>query len=148
MKVLLGQQLFKFQLQGRDDVNSGRTAPAIAAADNQARLKPTGQAGESADLDEPDQPATISATPSEQAALNEDDDKAALSQEIQFKSGGGGIFAVVEIIVVVAVAGAILFAAWTMLKDDGTASGGGEGNYPPSREGGLLANNPSFDDVD
>src|SRR5690606_1089981 len=84
----------------------------------------------------------------EQAALNEDDDKAALSQEIKFKSGGGGIFAVVEIIVVVAVAGAILFAAWTMLKDDGTASGGGEGNYPPSREGGLLANNPSFDDVD
>ncbi|MCB9933730.1 MAG: FHA domain-containing protein [Planctomycetes bacterium] len=148
MKVLLGQQLFKFQLQGRDDVSSGRTAPAIAAADIQARLKPPGQAGESADLDEPDQPATIMATPAEQAALNEDDDKAALSQEIKFKSGGGGVFAVVEIIVVVAVAGAILFSAWTMLKDDGTAGGGGEGGYPPSRDGGLLATNPSFDDVD
>jgi pSer/pThr/pTyr-binding forkhead associated (FHA) protein len=150
MKVLLGQQLFKFQLQGRDDVSSGRTAPAIASADIQARMKPPGQAGEIADLDEPEpgQPATIMATPAEQAALNEDDDKAALSQEIKFKSGGGGIFAVVEAIVVIAVAGAILFAAWTMLKDDGTAGGGGEGNYPPSREGGLLANNPSFDDVD
>src|SRR5690606_34534347 len=82
MKVLLGQQLFRFQLQGQDDVSSGQTAPSIAAADVQARLKPPGQTGDSADLDQPEpgEPATIMATPAEQAALNEVDDRAALSQ--------------------------------------------------------------------
>jgi hypothetical protein len=49
---------------------------------------------------------------------------------------------------VIAVAAAVLFAAWTMMKDDGTGMGTGEGDYPASRDGGLLAANPSFDDVD
>ncbi|MCA8914221.1 MAG: FHA domain-containing protein [Planctomycetes bacterium] len=152
MKVLLGQQLFKFEMQGREAQSTGVTAPNIAAAEIQARLKPPGQAGDVSDLDEPedeDNPATIAATPAEQAALNvEEDDKAALSQEIKFKGGSGGLFAIIEIVVVIAIAGAILFAAWTMIKDNGPGTGGGEGNYPPSREGGLLATNPSFDDVD
>jgi pSer/pThr/pTyr-binding forkhead associated (FHA) protein len=151
MKVLLGQQLFKFQMQGQPDASSGRTAPAIASADIQARLKPPGQAGETADtreLDDDNEPKTIAATPEEQKALNQEDDKAALSQQIKFKNRSGGLFAIVEILVVIAVAGAVLFAAWTMMKDDDNGAGGGQGDYPPSRDGGLLAANPSFDDVD
>ena len=152
MKVLLGQQLFKFELQGREAVSSGLTAPELAAADIQARLKPPGQAGDISDLDDPQddgQPVTIYATADEQAAMNvEEDDKAALSQQIKFKSHSGGVFAIIEIVVVVAIAGAILFAGWTMLKDNAQSGGSGEGSYPDSRDGGLLATNPSFDEVD
>lgn len=151
MKVLLGQQLFRFQLQGRDPVSSGRTAPDIAAADIQARLKPPGQAGDdgdAAEIEEDDAPATIYASPSEQKALNEEDDIGALTQEIKFKSSGSTLFAIVEILVVVVVLGGVLFAAWTMIGDDNAIVGGEGGNYPPAREGGLLSENPSFDDAD
>ncbi|MBZ0135453.1 MAG: FHA domain-containing protein [Planctomycetes bacterium] len=151
MKVLLGQQLFRFQLQGRDPVSSGRTAPELASADIQARLKPPGQAGDDEDmseLDEPAEHATIHATPEEQAAANEEDDIGALTQEIKFKGGGSALFAIVEVLVVVVVLGGVLFAAWTMVKDDNDGAGAGGGNYPPARDGGLLAENPSFDEAD
>ena len=117
MKVLLGQQLFRFQLQGRDPVSSGRTAPELAAADIQARLQPPGQAGESddlddmADIDAESQPATIHATPQEQKSFNEEDDIGALTQEIKFKSGGSTLFAIVEILVVIVVLGGVLVLA-------------------------------------
>lgn len=152
MKVLLGQQLFRFQLQGRDPVSSGRTAPEIAAADIQARLQPPGQAGDSSDVADIDageeDPATVYATPGEQRAMSEEDDIGALTQEIKFKGGGSALFAIVEILVVVVVLGGVLFAAWTMIKDDNQVIGGEGGNYPPSRDGGLLSENPSFDDAD
>lgn len=159
MKVLLGQQLFKFELQGKDAVSSGRTAPEIASADIQARLKPPGQAGDVSDLDDPapameeadeaGEPATIAASPAEQRVLNEDDEeRAVLRQHVAYKGGSGGLFAVVEAIVVVAVGAAILFAAWTMLSDDNQGAGTGGDNYPPARDGGLLATNPSFDEAD
>jgi len=99
--------------------------------------------------EESGEPATIAATPAEQAALNEEDEeRAVLSQQVAYKSKSGGLFAIVEIVVVIAVAAAVLFAAWTMISDDNQGPGGEGGNYPPSRDGGLLANNPSFDDVD
>lgn len=153
MKVLLGQQLFRFQLQGREAESSGRTAPAIASADIQARLKPPGQAGDEADMSElddaqDDAPATVYTSASEQEVLNDDDDKAGLTQEIKFKSTGGALFGVIEILVVLVVAAAAMFAAWTMISDDNTGAGGEAGSYPPSRDGGLLAVNPSFDDAD
>lgn len=151
MKVLLGQQLFKFELQGKEAVSSGRTAPEMASADIQARLQPPGQAGNEADLDEPvsGEPATIHATAAEQAAFNEEDEeRAVLTQQVAYKGGSGGLFAIIEIVVVIAVGAAILFAAWTMISDDDQSTGGGGGSYPASRDGGLLAANPSFDEVD
>ena len=156
MKVLLGQQLFRFQLQGREPVSSGRTAPDMAAADVQARLQPPGQAGDAADVADIDanavaqdeDPATVYATPQEQKALNEEDDIGALTQEIKFKGSGSALFAIVEILVVVIVLGGVLFAAWTMIKDENQVGDGEGGNYPSARDGGLLTENPSFDDAD
>ena len=43
MKVLLGQQLFKFELQGKDAVSSGRTAPEMAATMPNSPMSTTDQ---------------------------------------------------------------------------------------------------------
>lgn len=153
MKVVVGQQLFRFELQGREPESSGKTAP-LQAGEVKERLSPPDQAGERDDLRDPapgqgdDMPPTVQADAGELDAVNEDDDTAALSRQVKYKGGGSTLFKAIEAVVVIAVAGAVLFAAYTMLGDNDDTGDGESGNFPPSRDGGLLEANSSFEDVD
>lgn len=130
MKVVLGRQLFRFEIQGRVPQSSGRTKPVRAR-----------QAPAPADLDETD----VAEEP--QPAPDPEDDTSALNRKVKYKGGGSALFKGVEAIVVIAVAGAILFAAWTMLKDDRQVQGADGDGAPPAADGGLLEVNPSFEDA-
>lgn len=156
MKVIVGTQLFKFEMQGKPALSSGATAPAMARDDVQRRLSAPGAAGDAADLDDPDHPPTVVAKPGQplgeasEAELEaaDDEDRAALSQQIKFKGGGSTAFTIIEVVVVLAVAVAVLFAAWTMLKDDPSGGDTGDDGFPVARDGGLLKKNSSFDERD
>ncbi len=128
MKLLLGSQLFRFQLHGRPDESTGRTAPMSAA---EMRRERDAQGG------------TINA-----AEAAEEEDRHALKQHVKFRGRSGALFSILEVLVVVLIAGAGLYAAWTMTTTGDDFETGGTDNFAPARDGGLLTSNPSFDDRD
>lgn len=148
MKVVLGSQVFKFQLHGKPNESSGQTAPKLAGTEVRKRL----EQARASDDDVPDIDADESAEIGEasEADLREasQHDMAALTQKVKFTGGGGTVFAVLEVVIVAAVAAAIIFGAWKLTTTDTGSDGAGPGGYPPSGPGGLLAANPSFDDRD
>ncbi len=156
MKVIVGTQLFKFEMQGKPALSSGATAPEMARDEVQRRLSSPDAAGDAADLEDPGHSPTVIAPAGQgvgeasEAELEaaDDEDRAALSQQIKFKGSGSTVFTIIEVVVVLAVAAAVLFAAWTMLKDDPSSGSTGEDGFPMARDGGLLKKNPSFDERD
>lgn len=150
MKVVLGSQVFKFQLHGKPEQSSGQTAPKLAGTDVRKRLEQARKEESKEDTSELDDDAAAPVGEASEADLREasQHDMAALTQRVKFTGGGGTVFAVAEVLMVVAVAGAIIFGAWKLTTTDSGTGGGGPGAYPPSRPGGLLSSNPSFDDRD
>jgi pSer/pThr/pTyr-binding forkhead associated (FHA) protein len=124
-RVVVGSQMFKFQLQGRGDESSGESAPQLASA-----------------------AAAPRAATSTDVSAAEEQDRTALKHTVVTKGTGGTLFAAIEILVVVAVAAAALYAAWTMSTGGAEVTRGEARGYGPARDGGLLATNPSFDERD
>lgn len=150
-RVVIGLQTFEFQLQGKPNISSGVTAPKLAREDIKARLSAPGAAGEDDDLEELDPSAA--AKPDEAKAVGEASeelsahDRAALTQKVA-KVSSGAVFGIIEVIVILAIAGGVLYAAWMMMRDDGGAVATGEDGFAPTRPGGLLTVNSSFEEKD
>ncbi len=152
MKVVLGSQVFKFQLHGKPNESSGQSAPKLAGTDVRKRLDEARKAERQPDDDVDDvvDAAGIPVGEASEADLRQasQTDMAALTQKVRFSGGGGAVFAIAEILIVLIVAGAVLFAAYTMTTSNSEGGGRGDGSFPAARGGGLLGANSSFDDRD
>ncbi|MCF6228991.1 MAG: FHA domain-containing protein, partial [Planctomycetes bacterium] len=142
-KLIVGQQVFKFQFHGKPEESSGETAPQLASEDVAKAMKDA-EPPEPAVASESEPPMTESS--GDDAPESAQEDMSALTQKISYKGGGGGLFSIIEIIVAVAVVGGILYAGWTFSQSKPPSSGDEQGSFPPVRDGKLLAKNPSFED--
>ncbi|MDC1142205.1 FHA domain-containing protein [Planctomycetota bacterium] len=144
-KLVVGQQMFRFQLQGKPLESSGETAPQLAQEDMQQAAN---EAGAEAVVvaESPDSQTVYDNGGGAAAADSPQEDMSALTQEISYKGGSGGLFSIIEIIVAIAVVGGILYAGWTFHQSSPPVSGNDGGSFDPARSGDLLTLNPSFDD--
>ncbi|MHC4840902.1 MAG: FHA domain-containing protein [Planctomycetota bacterium] len=138
-KLVVGQQVFRFQLHGKPMESSGETAPSIAREEVQQAI----ESGPNVEADEIE-PTIMDSPAGDDSA--EQEDMSALTQEISYKGGSGGLFSIIEILVAVVVVGGILYAGWTFHQSSPPVTTEEGGNYPAARSGDLLTANSSFDD--